>query len=196
MVELSKKLGFQVFPLAPAYRATLVVFGGAAPAPADGRHLDRSGWKIIGPVPDARAPLDGSLDTTLMLSVTAPGGPEKLTIDLGSPAVISGIDLSLGQHFRHYLWSYRVETSADGSLWSTLAELPAAVPPLASYRADPDRIVQRIRFPPQQAARYLRIGPYRPPPGGVQMDTGFTSWGVAEIDVIGTNDRASAGAQS
>lgn len=89
--------------------------------------------------------------------------PERLTVDLGSPARVSGIDLGLGYHFRRYPWTYRVEGSTDGAAWSTLAAADAVVPPFESYRADATRIVQRLRFPPT-TVRLLRVGPLRTPP--------------------------------
>jgi hypothetical protein len=86
----------------------------------------------------------------------------------------------LGYHLRRYLATYRVEGSLDGDHWLALAEKSIAVPPLASFRADPTRVRQRIELSPA-TIRYLRIGPYRRPPGGLAPDTGFDVWGVAEL---------------
>lgn len=65
-----------------------------------------------------------------------------------------------------------------------MAEEPLAVPPFESYRTDPGRIVQRVRFPPA-TVRFLRLGPYRRPPTGLAADAGSASWAVAELDVRG-----------
>jgi hypothetical protein len=111
---------------------------------------------------------------------------ERLTVDLGRPAIVSGIDLHLGRRFRRHLWTYRVEGSSDGETWSTVVERPIAIPPLDSYRADPTRIVQRLRFPAAEV-RFLRVGPYRKPEESTfTVDGAFRTWGVAELDVRGT----------
>jgi hypothetical protein len=144
----------------------------------------RGGWRIVEPPSDATALLDGSLATRRTFRVTGAGGPERLTIDTGRSQPISGVDVALGTHFRDYLWSYRVEGSEDGTSWTTLAEQGNAIPPFESYRADPRRIVQRIRFAPVRT-RYVRVGPYRIPPSeGLAPDAGFTRWGAVEIELV------------
>ena len=175
--------GLRLRPLT-AYDAALVVLPpGPGPLPA-AAPLARSGWRIVEPPGDATMLLDGSLDTRRAFRVTGAGAPERLTIDTGRTQQVSGVDLVLGTHFRDYLWSYRVEGSEDGTSWTTLAEQANAIPPFESYRTDPQRIVQRIRFAPAQA-RYVRIGPYRiPPTEGLAPDAGFRSWGAAEIELI------------
>jgi hypothetical protein len=188
MLSKCRQRGLRLRSLTMAYDAMLIVLDDAPPAPPAppaGAPLARTAWRIVEPANDTRALLDGSLATLRTFRVGGPGAPERLTIDLGGAEPVSGIDLALGTHFRRYLWSYRIEGSPDGTTWSTLAERPSAVPPFESYRADPTRIVQRLRFP-LATTRFLRIGPYRQPPGsGLGPDVGFTTWGVAEIDVLG-----------
>ncbi|HWP64915.1 MAG TPA: discoidin domain-containing protein, partial [Candidatus Limnocylindria bacterium] len=155
-----------------------------APAPPpDGPALPRDGWRVVQPA-SAAAALDGSLDTLAELAVADAEPLERLVVDLGRPQRIAGVDVELGSRFRHYLVTYRIEGSLDGVAWSTLAEADAAVPPFESYRADPHAVVQRIRFPASEA-RFLRLGPFRPPPEGLAMDVGFKRWGVAELTVRG-----------
>jgi hypothetical protein len=156
------------------------------PAAPDDPALDRSGWKLVGAAPDAAAMLDGSLDTLAEFAVADAEPLERLVVDLGQPSLVSGVDVELGSQFRHYLWTYKVEGSMDGTNWTTLGEAAAAVPPLESYRADSHAIVQKLRFP-AGAARFLRLGPIRPSPGKYALapDVGFTRWGVAELTVRG-----------
>jgi hypothetical protein len=157
------------------------------PAPPDAPRLERTAWRIVEPdAAAAQAAFDGSLDTVAEFTVATSEPLERLTVDLGQPNLVSGLDVEFGSQFRRYLWTYRVEGSLDGAHWTTLTESPGAVPPLASYRADPHAVVQRIRFP-GAAARYLRLGPVRPPPTGyvLALDAGFKSWGVAELQVRG-----------
>ncbi|MCI0634535.1 MAG: discoidin domain-containing protein, partial [Actinobacteria bacterium] len=144
MVGASWVRGFSVSPL-PEYNAAVVTFGSAPPETPAGPRLDRTGWQILEPADGASALLDGSLDTLRTFQVDGPGEPERLTVDLGRETVVSGVELSLGFHFRRFLWSYRIEGSEDGTSWSTVAERQAAVPPFGTYRADPTRVVQRIR---------------------------------------------------
>jgi hypothetical protein len=163
----------------------LVMVPEQAPPPPAGPALARDGWRVVEPA-DAGAALDGSLATLAEFEVATADPLTRLVVDLGKPQVVSGVDLELGSHFRHYMWTYRLEGSADGTNWSTLAESTAALPPLESYRADPHAVVQRIRFSPSEV-RFLRLGPQRPPPTGyvLAMDVGFSRWGVAELTVRG-----------
>jgi hypothetical protein len=184
MLLASRARGLRPRNLTAAYDAMLVVLGDAPPAPAAVRR-DRAGWQIVEPAGGAQQLLDDSLETLRTFRAEGSGEPERLTLDLGGAQPLSGVDLALGSHFRRYLWSYRIEGSSDGSAWTTIAEERTAIPPFESYRADPARVVQRIRFP-VTTARFLRIGPYRRPPQGKSLDpdTGSTTWGVAEIEVV------------
>jgi len=152
--------------------------------PADDPPLPRVAWRVLEPPDGAGTLLDGSLATRRSFAVAEGPAPERLTVDLGAPAALSGVDLELGAHFRSYLLSYRVEGSTDGTAWTTIAEEPFAVPPFASYRADPARVVQRLRFPPTRV-RFLRVGPSRRPPTGLAVDVGFATWAAAELQVRG-----------
>jgi hypothetical protein len=184
MIVASRTRGLSVSPL-PEYNAAVVRFDPAPPDPPAGQRLDRTGWKILEPADGTSAMLDGSLETLRTFDLEASAEPERVTIDLGRESAVSGVELSLGFHFRRYLWTYRIEGSEDGTRWSTLAEQQAVIPPFETYRADPTRIVQRIRFPPA-TVRFLRIGPYRKPPKrDVAPDMGFKWWSIAELDVLG-----------
>lgn len=155
----------------------------APPAPQPlGPSVPRDGWHAL--APDGAAALDGSLETLAEFPVGSAEPLARLTVDLGRPTSVAAVTLALGRHFRRYLWTYRVEGSLDGTRWTTLAESPASLPPLAAYRTDPARLVQEIRVAPA-VARFLRIGPARPAPAGdvIAMDAGFARWGVAELEV-------------
>jgi hypothetical protein len=181
VVARSRALGFPVRLAGPD--AIIGVPGPAAP-PARGLPLPRDAWRIVGPAARDRRPFDDDLGTLWEGSVAAGPQPQLLTLDMGTPARVATIDVDLGYHLRRYLVTYRVDGSLDGQHWATLAENPLAVPPLASYRADPTRIRQRIDLAPA-TVRYLRIGPLRRPPTGFAVDMGFETWGVAELRVYG-----------
>ncbi|HWP64907.1 MAG TPA: discoidin domain-containing protein [Candidatus Limnocylindria bacterium] len=194
ILAASQARGLRPRNLTAAYDAMLIVLPPAPPEPSQAPRLAREGWRIVEPATDTAPLVDGSLDTLRIFRVRGADGPERLAIDLGRVQSVSGVDVSLGTHFRRYLWTYRVEGSVDGAVWTTLAESANAIPPFASYRADPTRIVQRIRFPPARA-RFVRLGPYRSPPRdpySLAPDAGFFTWGVAEIDVAGAPARRSS----
>jgi hypothetical protein len=186
-----KTSGAQGLPTRAINATEYLVMVPEAPAPPqEAPVLARRGWRVVEPA-DAGAVLDGSLDPIAEFTVANAEPLERLVVDLGKPSTVSGVDLELGSHFRHYMWTYRLEGSADGTTWSTLAESGAALPPLESYRADEHAVVQRIRFAPKEV-RFLRLGPSRPAPTGyvLAMDAGFARWGVAELKVRGVPDFA------
>jgi hypothetical protein len=155
------------------------------PAPPEGNLLPRDGWRVVRPTPgDGSLALDGDLET-LWEGEVKKREPDRLTIDLGEPTKISAVEVELGYHFRRHLVSYLLEGSLDGKSGWTLAEAPLAIPPLASYRANPTQIRQRIDLQKPVEIRFLRIGPYRRPPPGFQLDGGFVTWGVAELRAYG-----------
>jgi hypothetical protein len=174
---------------------------GPPPALPDlGPVLSRNGWRpTAGHEDSVRLAFDGDLTTAWTGLLQEGDQPDRLEVDLGTPAVVTGLALELGPHFRRYLRSYRVQGSPDGATWTTLAEDPMAVPPLASYRADHHRIRQVIALPPTRVQQ-LRIGPYRkPPPRGLQHDARWTLLRVSELQVYGSvasdPDAGSAGLQ-
>lgn len=155
----------------------------APPPDPLGPPLDRTGWRAAA---NADAVLDGDLDTLWTGSTRKLPRWDRLTVDLGRPERVETLELALGHHLRSYLVGYRVEGSADGVAWTSLAADPLAVPPVASYREDPAAVRQRIRLQPVVPVRYLRVGPHhRPPEEGLAPDVGWKTWGVAELYAYG-----------
>lgn len=182
IVAASRELGLAVHV---ADTEVLIDLQPPPPPPADPPALARDGWRIAPAAGDLA--LDGDLETLWRGSVSE-RTPDRLTVDLGETATVTAVALDLGRHLRLYLRSYRVEGSDDGERWTTLAEAPLAVPPLASYRSDYRRVRQRIALRPTRV-RWLRIGPYRrAPQRGLAPDVGWTTWGVAELLVYGERE--------
>jgi hypothetical protein len=184
--RIAAQLQARGIPLVPVSQDLLLM---RVPAPGvdppDMPRLDRDGWRIVEPATAGNDVLDGSLETVHRFAVTLPPEPERLTVDLGRRAIVTGVDVALGYHFRYYLVSYKIDASRDGITWVTIGKEFPALPPFQSYRADWPQIVQRIRFP-QAVARFIRIGPFRMPAGEpFAVDAGFIEWGVAELYVRG-----------
>src|SRR4029453_16618701 len=106
---------------------------------------------------------DGSLETVHRFAVTLPPEPERLTVDLGRRAIVTGVGGALGYYFRYSLVSYKIEASRDGITWVTIGKEFPALPPFQSYRADWPQIVQRVRFS-QGGAPFIPLAPFRTPP--------------------------------
>jgi hypothetical protein len=159
----------------------IAVPSAAPPRPAP-RRLPRDGMQVIEPSPEGQRLLDGDAATLVRRSLVPRSNREYIVLDLGSPRSVSGVVLGLGPHWRFHMPEYRIDASSDGVTWRTLSEAKVAVPPVASYRQDPQRIEQVIRFP-AATARQLRIGPYQLRAESPWMGAA-AEWGAAEIDVV------------
>ncbi len=119
-----------------------------------------------------RAATDGSLTTRW------DSGPQQkgqyFEIDLGSPMMIKGISLMLGQYIENYPRSYLVETSPDGFTWKEAARQEHVRLPLVSFLR-PRELPLEIRFPPVEARR-IKITNLGEDP--------THSWSICEIGVF------------
>jgi hypothetical protein len=146
------------------------------------RLLPRTGMQVIEPSAEGARLLDGDASTLVRRSLVPQSNREYIVIDLGTTRTVSGVVLGLGPHWRFHMPEYRVDASADGVQWRTLTEAKVAVPPVASYRRDPQNVRQVIRFP-SATARQVRIGPYQMRAESPWIGSA-AEWGAAEIDVV------------
>jgi len=115
----------------------------------------RAEWRLTAqPNPDlAGLAIDGDLSTRWHGNAQAPG--DRLQLDLGRSVLLNGILLELGGHEGDYPRGYRVELSADGQTWSTVASDPDYRLPITELLR-PARQMADIRFPATEA-RHVRI---------------------------------------
>lgn len=76
--------------------------------------------------------------------------------DLGSPADVGGVSLSLGRSIEEFPRCLIAETSVDGAQWAAAWEGSGAVPAFDGALEDPVVVPLRLRFEPRRA-RYVRL---------------------------------------
>lgn len=101
-----------------------------------------------------RAPrmLDGDRGS-LWQAPMRPG--EWLEIELAEAHLVGAVELDVGALPRDYPRGYRLEASADGDRWQTIAEEPSLRPPLAGFLR-PTELRLRLPMPPTPT-RFLRL---------------------------------------
>jgi hypothetical protein len=97
----------------------LPLTGAIAPAPVTGLTLPVAAIATTANPRDINAVLDGDLDTRWH-SQPQRGG-ETITIDLGHPRSVIGLELRLGAYPGQYPRQLLIETSPDGTDWSTVS---------------------------------------------------------------------------
>lgn len=83
-------------------------------------------------------------------------GDEEITVDIGSPMRVGGVSLALGARLGDYPRILRVDTSRDGSTWTTVLQTGTAGYALKGVLDDVRHMVVRVPFPPTEA-RYVRL---------------------------------------
>jgi hypothetical protein len=111
--------------------------------------------------------------------------PTWLQIDLPTAHRLTEIVLRLGRHFGEYLRTYRVETSVDGTTWSTAADVFIAEAPLVDLLRSPDDLHQRIPLAGIEARHVRLLAPPRHPAPPTLL-AGWVAWGVHELELYTT----------
>lgn len=137
--------------------------------------------------PKAAAGLARGLAPGARWSSGAPQGPEHaLTVDLGRPRLVGGLELFCPDHPRDWPRSLTARASADGQTWSELpltlcGPLVFAGPgvmarpgPISTYRLEHPARLRYLRLAPGRAAR-----PWY--------------WSVQRLRVVGAGERAAPG---
>ena len=125
--------------------------------------------------------LDGDVHTAWSTGRAQAGG-EELSIDLGRPADLSGVRLTLGPFLQDFPRRLSVECSGDRHRWDTCWSGSGASLALRAVLADP--LTATMILPvTARAVRYLRVRQT-----GVDPVNG---WAVAELAVFGTDGRLS-----
>ena len=125
--------------------------------------------------------LDGDVHTAWSTGRAQAGG-EELSIDLGRPADLSGVSLTLGPFLQEFPRRLSVECSGDRHRWDTCWSGSGASLALRAVLADP--LTATMILPvTARAVRYLRVRQT-----GVDPVNG---WAVAELAVFGTDGRLS-----
>jgi hypothetical protein len=130
---------------------------------------------------DAGALVDADLETHWVQPVDAEDS--WLQIELPHVSRLSRIALRLGSHFGEYLRLYRVETSRDGTNWTTLVADRLGEPPLRTIRRDPNDLVMDIPLPPTDT-RYVRlVRAGKPEKGHPWLFVSWPRWGGHELEL-------------
>lgn len=133
----------------------------------------------------ADAAIDGRLDTHFVEPVVA-SAESWLRLDLPAAHAVTRVVLVLGPHFGEYLRLWRIETSADGVTWETVASDVNGEPPLRGLRRHPDNLRQELRLPAPTRTRHLRIVRQSETSIGMTVDlwANWRQWGVHELRVF------------
>lgn len=103
-------------------------------------------------------------------------GGETLTIDLGRPLEVRGLELQLGSQVTDFPRQLRIETSADGTAWAEAWSGGGALPTVSAGLDAPRTVPLWFGFAPV-SARYLRV---------TQTGTDETYyWSIEELAVRG-----------
>jgi hypothetical protein len=118
---------------------------------------------------------DGDLATRWELGRGQQPG-DRVTIDLGVPRIVRGVELALGRYIADYPRGMLIETSADAASWQSAWSGSGGGPALTAAVFHPT--VVPITFPIEpQEARYVRL-----------TQLGFDAvfyWSIAELRVYG-----------
>jgi hypothetical protein len=121
------------------------------------------------------AMVDGDLETRWACGREQRAG-DAFTVDLGADRHVTGVETLLAGFVADFPRKLSIDTSSDGSNWSTAWTGDTAIIALSTALEDPLKIPLPFTFQPRQA-RYLRMTEL------VDEETYY--WSVAELRVIG-----------
>ncbi len=102
-------------------------------------------------------------------------GAEQLRLDLGAPAVVAGVTLTLGTQVAAYPRHLLAEVSDDGVDWRRAWQGQPAALVVAAALLTPRHVAFSVSFAPQ-SARFVRL---------TQLGRADTPWEVASISLLG-----------
>lgn len=102
-------------------------------------------------------------------------GGEQLRFDLGAPAVVAGITLTLGAQVAAYPRRLIVDVSDDGVEWRPAWQGQPAALVVAAALVTPHHVAFTVSFAPQ-SARFVRL---------TQVARADTAWEVASVSLLG-----------
>ncbi len=102
-------------------------------------------------------------------------GGEQLRLDLGAPAVVAGVRLTLGAQVAAYPRHLLVDVSDDGVDWRPAWQGQPAALVVAAALVTPHHVPFTVSFAPQ-SARFVRL---------TQLARADTAWEVASVSVLG-----------
>ncbi len=136
--------------------------------------LDRSGWtasaSATGAGDSTAGPLDGSL-TTRWSSGASQSDGQFYAVDMGKAQTFNRLLLETGASSSDYPRGYRIQVSADGTNWTTVA---------SGANGNANLLIQF----PVQTARYLRV---------VQTGTASSWWSIADLQIYGEKELSRTG---
>ena len=91
-----------------------------------------------------------------------------LIFDLGTARAVRGVELRSRGHLTLLRATLKVQTSSDGSTWTTVADEPPGAPALVGALRDPLSIPLRVLLP-DPSARYVRLNTGAFPVGAVTI---------------------------
>jgi hypothetical protein len=118
---------------------------------------------------------DGQLATRWQLGRGQQPG-DRVTIDLGVPRIVRGVELAVGRYTADYPRALLVETSADGARWQEAWQGSGGGPTLTAAVFHPTVVPITFPIAPQEA-RYVRLTQ-------LGSDAVFY-WSIAELRVYG-----------
>lgn len=121
---------------------------------------DRAGWSVTASAGTAGNALDGS-GTSRWTTGASQSGGEWIRLDLGANTLFNRLTVDNASNAGQWPRSLTVETSTDGSSWTSVATQPGS-----------DGLTT-VKFSPQ-VARYVRV---------TQTGTASTPWSVGEINL-------------
>lgn len=123
----------------------------------------------------AGAMIDGDTETRWACGREQRPG-DTFTVDLGSERRVTGVETLIAGYVGDFPRQLSIETSADGSNWSTAWNGDTAIIALSAALEDPLNIPMPFAFEPRQA-RYLRLTEL--------ANEEIYYWSIAELHVIG-----------
>lgn len=101
---------------------------------------------------------------------------DSVTLDLGSPQTVKGVELMIGGYVADFPRQLLIETSLDGAAWQPVWSGPGSGATLVGALLDPRQLPLSFGFPPA-TTRYVRLTQTGAEP--------LYYWTIAELKIVG-----------